>query len=113
MENFFVKFLGTPDLLLFAVTYIWALLGLFSSLGVSVKNRDKGSIATPQQFDLRFFLMDNAERIARNAVVLLAMCRFHTEAYGSPIDSAKAFLLGLAFDRAYAVLKALGKKARA
>lgn len=113
MENFLTQFLGTSDTMLFTVAFIYALLGLFISLGVSVKNRNKGSIATPRQFDLRFFLMDNAERIGKNAMILFAMCRFYTEMYGDPISSWKAFLLGLAFDRAYAVLKTLTKKARA
>lgn len=113
MENFLVEFLGTKDTMLFGIAYIWALIGIFCSLGVSVKNRDKGSMATPRKFNFQFFLMDNAERIAKNALILLAMCRFHTEIYGDPINSAKAFLLGLAFDRAYAVLKTFTKKARA
>lgn len=113
MENFLFQFLGTRDTMLFAVAFIYAIMGLFISLGVSVKNRNKGSIATPRRFDLRFFLMDNAERIGKNAAVLFAMCRFYTELYNEPITSWKAFLLGLAFDRAYAVLKTLTKKARA
>lgn len=113
MENFLSQFLGTSDITLFVIAFIYALMGLFISLGVSVKNRNKASVATPRKFDLRFFLMDNAERIGKNAAILFAMCRFYTEMYGDPLSSWKAFLLGLAFDRAYAVLKTLSKKARA
>lgn len=112
MKDFTIQFLGTTDVTAFIVSILFALIGLVISLGIGIKNRDKGSRATPRAFSWIFFLKDNALRFITTILILFTAVRFHQELVGQAIDSWKALLLGLCFDQAVVTLKNFTTKAR-
>ncbi len=112
MEKFLIHFLGTADTMSFAIAYTFSVIGLATSLGIGVLQRNKRSPFTPEKFSGRFLLLDNALRIFISLLILFVVVRFNQELNGEPLSFYTAIGLGLGFDQAVAKIKSLTKRVR-
>lgn len=111
-QNYIEQILGMSDLVMFAITYAFGLLGIFISILWHASNRDKSSQATPVPFSWIFLLKDNIQRITLSLILLFVGIRFSKQMFGQDLTMWVALGVGLTLDKVSQFLKNLSLGAR-
>lgn len=113
MEKFTITILGTSDFSSFAASFVFALIGIFLSLRLHAKKRNKADTETPYRFSAKFLMLDNLDRIASSVVLVFVALRFCKELVGVDLTMYFALLIGFGLDKISEGLKKASFKARA
>jgi hypothetical protein len=110
--TFFELLIGTTDVSMWTVGFIFALLAAFVVFRLQVHERDKHSRFTPVHFSWQFILMDNALRILTTVCLIFIGLRLSKEIFGLETSVYTSIAVGTGCDKISAFLKNLGKVAR-
>lgn len=80
----------------YTISLIFSLIGVLISLYAASRTRDKTVTTTPQKFDLKFLLWDNAKRVFVTLIVMYVIFRFIPFAKGTGItDNELKIMIGV------------------
>lgn len=87
MEDFLQVIFGELSIGSFLGYFVLCFIGVGISVFFDVKNRNVESKNTPQEFSIRFFILDNLKRFIGVILALYAVVRFSSYMFpGEPID---------------------------
>lgn len=98
------RLLGTVSAVDYLVLSIFILIGITLSIRIDTFKRDKTSDATPYEFDIWFFLLDNLKRLLKSFVTIFLVIRFGEDITGKALTEWGAVLVGLGFDQIGVIL---------
>lgn len=112
MKSYLEHIVGPNDLVSFAAAFTFALIGIFLSLLLHARNRNKQSKSTPITFSWGFLLKDNLQRMATSLLLTFVGLRFSNELLGMEFTMWTALIVGFLLDKVAQALKNLSLKQR-
>lgn len=112
MNDFLSQLLGTTNVPTYLAGFVLAAIGALISLRLHAASRDKLSGNTPVKFSIRFFLLDNINRLFTGLLITFVAFRFTNEFLGAEFTMWSAFLIGLLNDRVAGLIGKLELMAR-
>lgn len=111
-HDFLGYFFGTNDYSLVAVCFIYGCIGMFMMMLVDIMGRDKTSDKfSPKEFQLSWFLKDNAPRFLFNFLIMLVCIRFSADFLHEPTSPKQSVLIGFFSDVIALMVKKRKQKA--
>jgi hypothetical protein len=98
MKELIYHLFGTNDLIKVFAGFIFASIGMLITMLIDVKQRDKKSNRTPENFSISFFIKDNILRFITTLLLVFIFLRFSIEIFGDTNSMYSAFIVGLCSD---------------
>lgn len=113
LDQFLSHFLGEQAWPWWLAVLTWAFIGCLVNLYLyAVNTRDKNSLQTPNQFSIKFLMLDNIQRLVIGLVVTFIFIRFSVELIGSEPTIYLGLGYGLISDKLAGFLSKIELSAR-
>lgn len=98
MDKFLYLILGTNDLVSFAASCFFALVGILLSLLLHATKRDVNEPTSPVQFSWSYLFCNNFKRILIAVISVFIALRFSDQLLGTRLTLFFSFIIGLSID---------------